>query len=394
MSEFPLPIIAVSGSPAELGAGYGAAAADLIAANNAAYLDRFRVRANLTPQMVRAEGARFRETTLEYEPRIAAMLDGVADASGVAVEEIYALNARSELLYGTLVDLGECTVVGLLGSAGLPGGGSAGGGSVVGGSAVGGSAGAVGGSAVGGGTVIGQNWDWHPEQRPYTVLLATTDEHGFSVATLAEAGMLAKTGLNSAGLGVCVNLLGSDRDGQPGGVPYHVLVRMVLEATELAGAVRAVCQSPRSASINLLIGQAYDGPGGGEILDAEVVPGDIGFCHPDGSGRIVHANHLETTLSVRDTLKDFGGSSFFRAARARRLLAQGMSMAEVFADHAGYPHAICRHTDPRDSYDEASETVYSVQLDLDARRIGVATGPPCGSSYVWAGLDELAKGEG
>jgi isopenicillin-N N-acyltransferase like protein len=351
MTELPLPVIAVEGSPRDCGAAYGRAAADLIAANVAAYLDRFAARAGLAPAIVRRAGALFRDTTISHHPRIAAMLDAVAAGSGLPVEEIYALNGRTELLYGTP---DECTSLGVLGEH----------------------------------TRLGQNWDWYPDQRPYTVLLATRDENGFAVASLAEAGMLAKTGLNSAGLGVCVNLLGCDRDGRPGGVPYHVLLRAVLEADELGNAMRAVCQSPRGASINLIVGQAYDGPGGGEIIDLELVPGDVGRLHPV-DGRIAHANHIETALPVRDRLTDLGGSSFFRSARARRLLERGMSMEEIFADHAGFPHAICRHLDVRDEEIERSETIYSVLLDLDDQRIGVATGPPCTGGYGWVQLEKL-----
>ena len=98
--------------------------------------------------------------------------------------------------------------------------------------------------------------------------------------------MLAKAGLNSAGLGVCVNLLGSDRDGRPGGVPYHVLLRSVLEADSMTWATRHVLRAPRSASINLLIGQAYEG--GGDLIDLELAPGEAGWLHPQ-DGILVHA---------------------------------------------------------------------------------------------------------
>lgn len=353
MATLPLPLVSVSGTPAECGAAYGTAAADLIAANNETYLARFRLRAGLGRSEVHGWGAEFRTTTRKHHPRIAAMLDGVAEGSGVAVEEIYALNGRTELLYGAAPR--ECTALGLIGD----------------------------------GTVIGQNWDWHPDQRPYSLLLATTDENGFSVATLAEAGMLGKAGLNSAGLGVCVNMLGCDRDGTRGGVPYHVILRAALESSDLTIALRRTCSSPRSASINLLIGQAHDGPGGGEIIDVELVPGDVGLLHPDEHGRIAHANHLESGVAVRDYLKDLGSSSFFRAARARRLLAGGMSMVDIFADHAGFPNAICRHVDERDVHDDKSETIFSVILDLDDQRLGIAEGPPCGSTYEWVTLKEL-----
>lgn len=349
----PLPLISVEGTPAECGAAYGCHAADLIAANVDTYVRRFADRAGLAPSTVRAAGAAFRDATREHVPRIAAMLDGVAEGAGVGVEDVYAVNGRTELLYGTASH--ECTAIGVLDSR-----------------------------SASGHTLLAQNWDWHPAQRPYTVLLATRDESGFEVVTMAEAGMLAKAGLNSAGVGLCVNLLGSDRDGRPGGVPYHVVLRAALEADCLTLALRAVCSMPRSASVNLLLGQA-GGDLPGEVIDLELVPGDVGVLHPV-DGLLTHSNHFVTGLPVHDTLADKGGSSYFRGARAARLLPAGpigaKDVAATLADHLSYPHAICRHADPRDNEDDLSETLYSVIMDLDERRLSIAAGPPCGSSYV------------
>src|SRR5262249_23019447 len=111
-------------------------------------------------------------------------------------------------------------------------------------------------------------------------------------------------------------------------------------------------------------------------------------------GLITHANHLETALPVRDTIKDVGGSSMFRSARARRLLADRAAAGKLdeddliglFRDHAGYPQGICRHVDERDPPPDRSETVCSVLLDRDDRRLGIAAGPPCGHAYGWLDL--------
>src|SRR4029453_15712402 len=103
-----------------------------------------QTRAGLSRADVRRWGGEFRTTTREYQPRIASMLDGVAEGSGVDPAEISALNGRTELLYGegrTAGD-GECTAIGLIGD----------------------------------GTLLGQNWDWHPDQRPYSLLLGATAE--------------------------------------------------------------------------------------------------------------------------------------------------------------------------------------------------------------------------
>ena len=64
--------------------------------------------------------------------------------------------------------------------------------------------------------------------RPATVIWIVEHEHGWFV-TLTEAGILAKIGLNDAGLGVCLNLLDTTADGGLDGTPIHLLLRQVLE---------------------------------------------------------------------------------------------------------------------------------------------------------------------
>lgn len=391
-----LPWVAVDGPPAECGAAYGVAAREQIALNLERYRRRFRDQAGLDAVAVRAAGEAFRAATVAHHPRIAEMLDGVAGGADAPTGEIYALNARTELLYGQppvpeampaasgaegrgaavkrpAPETDACTAVGVLGT-----------------------------HTGTGHLLLAQNWDWHPDQRDATLLLQTTDERGHTVLTLAEAGMLAKTGLNSAGVGQCLTMLGCDRDGlgagRATGLPYHVLARATLEADSLAWATRAACRSPRNASINLLLGQAGDPAhgdpaAGGELIDLELVPGAVGWLHPV-DGLLTHANHLEAALPVRDVQQDWGGSSLFRAARARRLLAETVAagkaepedLAAVLRDHASYPQAICRHRDERMPPLEQSVTVCSVLLDLDARRLGIADGPPCAHGYEWVDL--------
>lgn len=349
-------VVDVSGTPTELGGGYGEQAASMIRDNVDAYLWRFEAAVGLTRDAVLAHGSVFRATTAAHFPRLAQTLDAVADGSGVPAELIYAINARSELLYGTAGEPAECTALGVLDT-----------------------------HTATGHTLLAQNWDWHTDQRPFTLLLITRDERGHGVATLTEAGMLAKAGLNSAGVGVCVNLLGCDRDGRPGGVPYHVLLRSVLEADSLSWATRNAVRAPRSASINLLIG-ATGGGHPGELIDLELVPGDAGWLHPH-DGLLVHANHFETGVPVYDTIKDWGGSSLFRSARMRRLLAaraaarggllDASSLVDALSDHHSAPLAICRHLDGRDAVLDRSETIWTVVMDLDELSIQLISGPPC-----------------
>jgi isopenicillin-N N-acyltransferase like protein len=348
-------VVDVTGTPPEIGRAYGEQAADMIRANVHEYLIRFQRAVGLDKAAVVDAGREYIGITEKHFPRLAQMLEGVSAGAGVEPALIYAINARSELLYGTPAcgspaEAGECTVVGILD-----------------------------GRSSNGHTILAQNWDWHPEQRPYTLLLITRDELGHEVATLTEAGMLAKSGLNNKGVGVCVNLIGSDRDGRPGGVPYHVLLRSVLEADSLSWATRNAVRTPRSASINLLIGQPHRD--GGEIIDLELCPGDAGWLHPQ-DGLLVHANHFETALPIYDTIKDWGGSSLFRSARVRRLLEAYTEIGEkellaALTDHHSEPVAVCRHLDLRDADLDRSETIWTTVMDLNARTLRLIPGPPC-----------------
>ncbi|GAA1845481.1 C45 family autoproteolytic acyltransferase/hydolase [Asanoa iriomotensis] len=359
----PVPYVDVHGTPGECGFAYGTAARDQIAANLDLYAARFRA-AGLSPRSSQAAGDRFRAETTTRFPRIAEMLDATAEGAGVTLGDLYAVNARTELIYGATPDDG-CTVLGALGT-----------------------------HTATGHTLLAQNWDWHPDQRGTMLLLSTTDERGHRVVTLTEAGMLAKAGLNSAGVGICVNMLTTDQDGLKGAaVPYHVVLRAALEETTLGRALKAVVPSPRNASLNLLVGQS--GPAGGELIDLELIPGGAGWLHPE-NGVLAHANHLEAALPARDLVNDFGGSTLFRAARARRLLTAAAEtgkltdddLVAVLRDHQSYPNAICRHVDERDAYADHSETVYTVAMDLDERRFGLAEGPPCQHELRWVELGE------
>ena len=347
------PLILAEGDPSAIGGSYGEQAAELIAGNINDYRQKFRDVGLDAAEVVRL-GDGFAATTREYTPRIAATLDAVAEAAGVPIGDIYALNARTELMLPAELRVTECTAVAVLPE-----------------------------HTAAGNTLLAQNWDWYPTQLPYSLVLATRDERGHAIVTLTEAGMLAKSGLNSAGVGVCVNLLHSDRDGAPGGVPYHVLIRDVLDQPDGLSISLKVTALPRSASINLLIGAA-----GGTALDLELAPGLTGRVLAE-DGILTHANHFASGLPLRDALYDTGGSSLFRDARLRQLLAAPAAERKVLVDdviaglqdHLGYPYALCRHVNQADPPELQSITASSVVMDLDEREMLVSSGPPCESPY-------------
>ncbi len=347
------PLLVAQGDPAEIGAAYGEQARGQIEGNLEDYREKFRT-VGIDSTQARRLGEAFRVTTHDYTPRIAATLDAVAESAGVAVGDIYALNARTELMLPAGPQVTECTGVAVLPEA-----------------------------TASGHTLLAQNWDWYPSQQPYSLVLATRDERGHEIVCLTEAGMLAKTGLNSAGVGVCVNLLHCDRDGAAGGVPYHVLIRAALDQPHGISPALKVTALPRSASINLLVGTA-----GGVAVDLEIAPGATGRVLPN-DGLLVHANHFVSDIDVVDAIYDVGGSSLFRDYRLRQLLAaraadQALTAEDVayaLRDHLGYPYALCRHVNPDDPPELQSLSCSAVVMDLDEQVLLVSDGPPCESPF-------------
>lgn len=355
-------LVAVEGTYEEMGAELGQRTAGLVAQSMATYLRRFRDDAGLSDRDVLRWGRTYLDVARSYDPRIAAMLEGLAAGSAQRVEHITALNARTEMLYGTGYREDGCTSVAVLPR-----------------------------HTADGHTLLAQNWDWHPEQGPVTFLLATRDTEGFAVLTLAEAGMLAKTGLNSAGLGVCANLLVSDRDTGGSGVPYHYLLRGVLQSPRMSVALRRTLDVARISSGNMVLADA-----GGEAIDLELAPGVFGHLLPE-NGLLTHSNHFASDIDVVDLKKSGSALTLLRPVRARHLLEPAADagtltlrdVAGALRDHYSFPDGICRHEDPDTPADERVASVYSVLMDLDARELYIAAQNPCERPYARWRLDQV-----
>lgn len=362
-----IPLMVLSGAYNEMGHQYGAALRTKIERNVELYLMRFTQYGNLSEGQVHDLGTMYREMVHAYNCDIADMLDGVAQGASIAPSLIHALNARTEILYAHAHLNDACTAVSVLNT-----------------------------HTNDHHLLIGQNWDWHPEQRDVALVLATRDPSGFSVVTLTEAGMLAKSGFNSAGIGVMANLLMSSQDAGGRGVPYHVLLRGILQSSSMAYALRAAADHPRTSSGNFLIGDQA-----GESIDLEIAPEDFGYLLPV-NGLIAHANHFMSTVGVVDKRKSHSALSLIRPERARHLLADRLldrtvtvdDLKMVFQDHYSYPNGICRHVDPLDPPEEQNCSVASVVIDLNDQVMDVTLGNPCDTPYQRISLQDLYSERG
>ncbi|MGH3122853.1 MAG: hypothetical protein ACRDND_17780, partial [Streptosporangiaceae bacterium] len=86
------------------------------------------------------------------------------------------------------------------------------------------------------------------------------------------------------------------------------------------------------------------------------------------------------------------------AVRLQRLRAGAPGLTEpgpfrtLLADHADYPHSICAHPDPNLHPLKQGATIASVLMDLTARQMWVAPGPPCQVAYQQLDLSWLGSG--
>jgi isopenicillin-N N-acyltransferase like protein len=346
-----------------------------IADNVATYLRRFAA-SGLNRDAAFAEAARWRKAIAAHNGAYAEEMRGIADGSGQREDTIALLNARYELaftLFGQeaakqgaakqgqakkeLLELGlnGCTTFGLLPAA-----------------------------TADRHTWLGQNWDWLEGVHGRTFVLRVRRNDAPSFVCLTEAGIAGgKMGVNECGIGLVENGLASSHDGRnPYQKPFHVRCREVLDAERFEQASRPVIETARTCSANFVIGAA-----GGHIVDIESSPDHVSHLHAQ-DGIITHSNHFLAAGHGESLLEKISPNTLYRADRMRALLNPNRGtlafshMRAAAMDHFGEPYAICRHPDPNQPSEKRTMTVGAVLIDLEARTMQVANGPPCTNNYV------------
>jgi isopenicillin-N N-acyltransferase-like protein len=189
------------------------------------------------------------------------------------------------------------------------------------------------------------------------VVLEARQDEGPDFVTVVEAGLLAKTGMNSSGLGLVTNALVTDADT---GTTRHPLPSGAAGDPRLRDRVRR----PAAAAV----GERSSAPttssptATAALVDVEAAPGDFSRCSccSRQDGVVLHSNHF---LSPRFDGKDVSvwvmPDSPLRLQRVRAglggrdCLPTLDTFRALLADHANYPSGVCCHPDPRmDPYDQ------------------------------------------
>lgn len=345
------PLVVSEGDAYARGHHLGSSVAERVERTVGAYMMLFEQQAGLDRARVLAEAQRFIPAIEDFAPELLEEMRGIAAGAGRDLREIVAANARTELLYGVPAHP-ECTAVAVAPPA-----------------------------SASGHVYVAQNWDWYAALAGTTVLWVLRRDDGPDVLTFAEAGLVGKIGVNSAGLGMAVNLLTSDADHPGPAAPMHVILRHVLNETRsVAEAIALLAATPRCTSCNHLLADRS-----GALADVEATPAGQGVLRsPDGV--LTHTNHCaDAALTTRDRLARESPETLARGARAATLAA-GRSIDEsdlhaLLRDHATAPGSICLHVQPDLPPGEQQESVASLIIDLTAGTLDIADGPPCTSPY-------------
>ncbi len=328
-----LPLISLSGGPAERGEQHGAALKDRIHGMIEVYGTFF---ARAESEIFDIAG-HFKTVINDFDADYGTEIEGIAAAAEVDPLWIYALNARSEFL--SFVPATECTVMHF---AGTP--------------------------------LLGQNWDWEERLEPLIALVRIERSDRPSILMMTEPGILGKIGLNDAGVGVCFNFLHINRP--TNGVPIHILLRAILESSSIDEARGAIDRAGPGRSANILVADEQGNRFDMEFAATEQIevedPGDV----------IAHTNHYldPEMFAVPHVLEN----STFRLDRAYALakeieIRDRSTMARMLSDTANPGNAICQTYRLREPLGNMG-TVCTLTMDLAARNMDIRLGNDASAS--------------
>jgi isopenicillin-N N-acyltransferase-like protein len=360
MIKISIPVINLRGDPSLRGSQYGSQASSAIKRSLGAYQAMFKHFLNQDWDDIRQQATKYIPAILGYRPHLMDEMAGIAQGAGLTLEDILVLNLRTEFLNkATAIRAArECTAIAALPSI-----------------------------TQHNHTLVGQNWDWNPLTADTLVILAADPQDGRpSFITLVEAGMLAKTGMNAAGLGLATNALVTDQDGKDVGIPYHVILRGILEADSIASANAAVPTENRASAANYLIAHVD-----GQAINIETAPGGKRgkMVSRPQRGMIAHTNHFVIgTPGFKDLGFLDGDDSLLRYQSVQNFFASVDRpvdvnlFEEIFSDHEHYPYGICCHVNETKPPAEQYASLASIIMNLNTATMWVAGGNPCQTNFT------------
>lgn len=271
------PVLELTGTPFQRGTMHGQLARAQVAGSVRCYASLF-ASCGIDWLEAQTRAAEYLDIIAGCGGGILEEIEGIAMGSGFSVNEILALNCRTEILPPTFLGMettnsdaarrkntalgifaiGECTSVAVAGSR-----------------------------CADGNTRVAQNWDWIGFQRSNVLALRVLRDAPWpSFLTLTEAGILAKIGVNDHGVAAGLNILRATNDREQPGIPVHIFQRMALDCASVDAVVLLAKSLAFAASSNAILGDAT-----GNVCSLEYSPSGAAAILPD-QGVVAHTNHF------------------------------------------------------------------------------------------------------
>jgi isopenicillin-N N-acyltransferase-like protein len=353
----PCQFIEVAGPPQARGLQYGRAAGERIALGISHYREQL-ARSDFGMPQIEAAVQQLLPLIEGFDPSFVPEMQAIAQGAEQPLAAIVLLNARTELLQIAHlrrgVDAQDDDPDGCTGVVVLPQ------------------------ASRHGRLIQAQNWDWKVDCAQTAVVLKIHPEDGSpDLLTFTEAGALARSGFNAAGISITANYLECDRDYRHTGVPLALIRRKVLQQSDWARALQAVYGTPKSASNNIMVSHAQ-----GLSINFECAPDETFQVHATDD-LLIHANHWLSPVALtklRETGVKSTPDSLYRDLRVRSLLQPLHGRIETrhvkgaLFDRFGGDWAVCRP--PRKNLTHnLSASVAMVVMEPEAGLLEVAMLP-------------------
>jgi isopenicillin-N N-acyltransferase-like protein len=215
--------------------------------------------------------------------------------------------------------------------------------------------------------------DWQEEQQENLINLSIRQEHKPTIDMVTEAGIIGKIGLNSKGVGVCLNAiraLGVDFQR----LPCHLALRTCLESSSVQEAVATLQESHVASACHILVADSR------EAIGLECSHMDI--VELPTNEILTHTNHFVKSHPVED--KTAFVDSPVRLRRINELIHERgeeldgsktlttESIRILLEDTENSPTAICRSQ----TKDSTVATLFNIVMDLTKPSAEVMIGKP------------------
>ena len=340
----------IAGKPRERGKAYGQKFNEGIRA----FLDKEIYQA-CSKQASRDELLRYAaqctKAVKEYSPIIVEELEGMAEGTGLELEELVLITLHEETAghkAGKLPPIQHCTAI----AAGPP-------------------------DTKDGYTYVGQNWDWMATVYGLSSMLLWKRPEGPSLLAYSYPGLWVGAGLNSAGVALCWTW-GNDLGikGPRVGIPSYALIAQMLYQDSLQGALDEARRARHAGWFAFVLAD-----GKGRLATVEGTPEKLVIQEPRG-------HTARASFACREILGGAKNEPLKIHPQCQRmfdLLAGGKGQLDrpalqaFFGDHKS---TICKHPSTKKKGAEpAGFTVDSMLFNCTTREAYVSRGPGCSGRW-------------